>query len=84
MSRVERKKDTRFHAFFNTTTPVYSPADWDLAVSYAESLTDPSKFAPPERETFYPEDLRFMELRNAFLAGMVHGRSPTQGAESRD
>jgi hypothetical protein len=81
MSRVERKTGSKFHAFFNTLTPVYSPKDWDLACEYAISLCDPAKFAPLEFETFYPEDVRYMDLRNAFLAGMVHSRQQASEGE---
>lgn len=74
MSQVRRVPSSKFHAFFNTLPPVYRPKDWDLACEYAMSLVDKSKFAPDQEETFYPEDLRYMELRNAFLSGMVHAR----------
>ena len=46
------------------------PEGWDAACEYSHSQCDPTKFAPDELETFYPEDIRYMDLRNAFLQGV--------------
>ena len=70
MSRVERVANKWHDKWCRSGADTGRMAEgWDEACEYALSQCDESKFAPRELETFYPEDIRYMDLRNAFLSG---------------
>jgi len=70
MSRIERIADPWTDKWSRGDFgPNHVPEGWDEACEFAMSQCDEAKFAPDSLETFYPEDIRYMELRNAFLSG---------------